>query len=93
MPAVTFQVDEEKEAEELLPTFSMKRVLRINSPEWLYLIVGCLFSIIVGAIQPGLAFMMSEFLNVSIKLLCTEWIKNYGQRLNDTIGSDPFRTP
>lgn len=58
------KVDEEKEAEELLPTFSMKRVLRINSPEWLYLTVGCLFSVIAGALQPGLAFMMSEFLNV-----------------------------
>ena len=48
-----------------MPKFSMKRLLRMNAPEWPLICFGALFSIIVGAIQPSLAFVMSEFLTVS----------------------------
>ncbi|KAL5006626.1 hypothetical protein ScPMuIL_015432 [Solemya velum] len=43
---------------------SMKRVLRLNSPEWPHLFIGCLASIIVGALQPSLSIILAEFLKV-----------------------------
>ena len=46
-------------------TFSMKRLLKINAPEWPLICIGALFSTIVGAMQPSLALVMGEFLNVS----------------------------
>ncbi|KAL5006708.1 hypothetical protein ScPMuIL_015514 [Solemya velum] len=43
---------------------SMKRILHLSSPEWPHLLIGCLASIIVGALQPSLAFILGEFLKI-----------------------------
>lgn len=43
----------------------MSRVMRLNAPETGYIIVGCVASIVVGAVQPVFAVLFSEILGVS----------------------------
>ena len=44
---------------------SMLRVFRLNAPEWLYMVVGCFFSLINGATQPAFAIIFAEVIGVS----------------------------
>nr|KAG5689387.1 hypothetical protein BaRGS_017671 [Batillaria attramentaria] len=43
---------------------SVKRLLRLNSPEWLQILVGTVFSAFCGLSHPSFAFIMSEFIGV-----------------------------
>ena len=43
----------------------MLRILRINSPEWLYIVGGLVSAALVGAQNPCFAILFSEFLDVS----------------------------
>lgn len=54
----------QKEEEEELPSASFFKVMRLNSPEWPYILLGCIGSIINGAVQPGFAVIFSRILNV-----------------------------
>ena len=52
--------------EEDLPEPAMGRVMRMNAPEWPYILCGCIASIISGGIQPAFAVVFAEILGVSI---------------------------
>ena len=54
-----------QEAEEV-PEVPLSRVFKLNSPEWPFIFLGCIGSIISGAIQPGFAVIFAEILGVSI---------------------------
>ena len=54
-------VQEEKEQ-----PASFKRLLQLNSPEWLAVLVGTVMSVVCGLSQPCFAFIFSEFIRVSI---------------------------
>uniref|UniRef100_K1Q4F4 ABC-type xenobiotic transporter n=1 Tax=Magallana gigas TaxID=29159 RepID=K1Q4F4_MAGGI len=53
-----------EEAEADIPLAPLSKIMKMNSPEWLYITVGSICSVIVGAIQPAFAFLMAEFLKV-----------------------------
>nr|XP_034309268.1 phosphatidylcholine translocator ABCB4 isoform X2 [Crassostrea gigas] len=55
---------DEEEAEADIPLAPLSKIMKMNSPEWLYITVGSICSVIVGAIQPAFAFLMAEFLKV-----------------------------
>ncbi|XP_061186070.1 ATP-dependent translocase ABCB1-like [Saccostrea echinata] len=55
---------EEEEAENDIPLVPIGKIMKMNSPEWLYITLGSISSVIVGAIQPAFAFLMAEFLKV-----------------------------
>ncbi|CAH1803157.1 unnamed protein product [Owenia fusiformis] len=55
---------QEKELEETLPEPSLKRIMRMNAPEWPYIILGCLAAIVTGAIHPAFAIMFSEIIGI-----------------------------
>ncbi|KAK3580601.1 hypothetical protein CHS0354_002699 [Potamilus streckersoni] len=57
-------IPEEKTEETNLPEFSMKRILRLNAPEWYLIVMGCFTAIIAGAIQPSFSFLVTEFIGV-----------------------------
>ncbi|CAF5007439.1 unnamed protein product, partial [Rotaria socialis] len=45
------------------PSFSMPflfKILRLNSPEWLYLVIGGFASLVFGAVMPSFALVFSE---------------------------------
>lgn len=43
----------------------MLKVLALNKPEWFFIVVGCLASIISGAVQPAFSVIFSKVLSVS----------------------------
>ena len=57
--------------EEKLPEASMMRILRFNSPEWLYIVVGLFSAALVGAQNPCFAILFAEFLDVSFLTFST----------------------
>lgn len=54
----------EKDKEGKLPDVSMLTLLKMNSPEWFYILIGCIGSIINGGVQPAFAIVFSEILGV-----------------------------
>ena len=52
--------------QENLPDPSLLRILKMNSSEWLYIVIGCFAAIINGGVQPAYAIVFSEILGVSI---------------------------
>lgn len=60
--------DEEEEVEhedkEVYPV-SLMRLLKMNSPEWPYILFGCLAAIVVGGTMPAFAILFGEFYGVS----------------------------
>ncbi|XP_076821327.1 ATP-dependent translocase ABCB1-like isoform X3 [Clavelina lepadiformis] len=57
-------VDEEEEEEEYLPEFSIKRIMKLSSPEWPYVLGGCFFAILAGITDPANAIIISELFKV-----------------------------
>ncbi|XP_048754275.2 phosphatidylcholine translocator ABCB4-like isoform X2 [Ostrea edulis] len=55
---------EEEEAESDTSLAPIGKILKMNSPEWFYITVGSICSVIVGALQPAFSFLMAEFLEV-----------------------------
>lgn len=47
---------------------SFKRVIRLNSSECHFILLGCLGSLINGCVMPAFAFVFSEVIGVSILL-------------------------
>ena len=39
--------------------------MRMNASEWLYILLGCIASIVSGGVQPAFAIVFAEILNVS----------------------------
>uniref|UniRef100_H2YJX0 Bile salt export pump n=1 Tax=Ciona savignyi TaxID=51511 RepID=H2YJX0_CIOSA len=54
--------EEEEEEQEELPDFSFTRVVGMNKPETLYILLGCLAAAVNGGIQPVFAILFSEIL-------------------------------
>ncbi|KAK3580599.1 hypothetical protein CHS0354_002697 [Potamilus streckersoni] len=57
-------ISEEITEETNLPEFSMKRILRLNAPEWYLIVMGCFTAIIAGTIHPSFSFLVTEFIGV-----------------------------
>ncbi|XP_013418888.1 multidrug resistance protein 1 [Lingula anatina] len=55
---------QKKEIEEKLPEPSLKRIMRLNSPEWPFILIGCFSAIFTGAAHPCFAILMGEILKV-----------------------------
>lgn len=47
----------------------LSRVFLMNKPEWLYIFVGCFFSVVTGAVQPVSSILLSKLVAVRILLL------------------------
>lgn len=43
------------------------RILKMNAPEWFYIIIGCIAALVNGASQPAFAILFSEIIGVSIQ--------------------------
>ncbi|XP_059510600.1 ATP-dependent translocase ABCB1 isoform X1 [Stegostoma tigrinum] len=56
--------EQEKELEESLQEISYSRILALNKPEWLYIAVGLLTSMISGAVSPAFAVVFSKIIGV-----------------------------
>ncbi|XP_046573597.1 ATP-dependent translocase ABCB1-like [Haliotis rubra] len=52
------------EEDESMSTVSFKRILRLNAPEWLFLLFGSLGALVSGLLMPVFAFMISEFIRI-----------------------------
>lgn len=55
-----FLQDKEEEA----PQGDMNRIMRMNAPEWGYILMGCISAMANGAVQPVMAILFSEMLGV-----------------------------
>jgi hypothetical protein len=55
--------DKEKEKEKSVP---MSRVFALNKPEWHYILIGCFFAIVSGAVQPAFSIILSKAVGVSV---------------------------
>ncbi|KAK2154279.1 hypothetical protein LSH36_272g05058 [Paralvinella palmiformis] len=55
---------DKQETEEALPIPPVKRLMGLNRPEMPLLIMGCIFAIMLGGVQPSIAIIMSEILGV-----------------------------
>ncbi|XP_048881308.1 ATP-dependent translocase ABCB1 isoform X2 [Brienomyrus brachyistius] len=56
--------DKENKEEEKLPEVPFKRILALNKPEWPYLLIGVLASLVGGAIYPCLAIVFAKIIGV-----------------------------
>lgn len=54
---------------------SLTRLLKINSPEWFYILIGCIAAVFVGASFPTFAILFGEFYGVNLQLENTNEIK------------------
>jgi len=43
----------------------MKKILKMNSPEWYLIVIGLIVSVLMGSIQPTFSILLSEFIKVS----------------------------
>lgn len=50
--------------DEVVPDVSFFRVLRLNVPEWPYILVGTICAMINGAMQPVFAILFSKIITV-----------------------------
>ena len=55
-------VQEEKED---LPSAPFTRLMRMNAPEWKYILMGCMSGILNGGVQPAFAIIFSKIIGVS----------------------------
>jgi hypothetical protein len=68
--------DEEKPPEQVIgedgkkkkkakePSADLKRVFLLNKPEWGFIIIGCISSIVSGAVQPAFSIIFSKVISV-----------------------------
>ena len=47
------------------PSMSLSRVFALNAPEWPYMLIGCICSILNGGVQPAFAIVFAEIMGVS----------------------------
>lgn len=60
-------VKSDKDEEEEIPDAPMTRIMRMNSPEWMYIVGGCIGACLNGAVQPAFAVIFSEVIGVFAK--------------------------
>ena len=49
--------------------FLFLKLLALNKPEWIYIVFGCLTSIINGGMEPAFAFILSRLVSVCLSFL------------------------
>ena len=54
-----------EEAAKKLPVASLKRILAMNKPEMMYIVIGCVSVVISGGMQPTFAIILSGATSVS----------------------------
>ena len=54
-------VDQEK-----ITTIPFLRIVRLNSPEWMYILFGSLCAMLIGIIKPGFGLILAHVTAVSI---------------------------
>ena len=59
------EVKEENKEEKKLKDPSLLKLLSFNKKEWYLILIGCLASIISGAVQPAFAIVFSQVITVS----------------------------
>jgi ABC-type multidrug transport system fused ATPase/permease subunit len=59
---IEIKLEENEEKEKL--NFSFLKLLTLNKPEWIYILFGCLSSIINGGMEPAFAFILSKLVSV-----------------------------
>lgn len=57
-------LSEPQPEEEEVKSVSMMRILKLNTPEWKYLLVGSIGAVVVGASLPIFAILFGEFYGV-----------------------------
>ena len=60
-----FSFQDEKED---LPNAPFSRLMKMNAPEWKFIVLGCLSAIINGGVQPSFAVIFSKIIGVSISM-------------------------
>lgn len=49
--------------------YSLRRIMQLNSPEWLSIVVGVLCSMAAGVCQPAFTLILTEYIRVSQHLI------------------------
>lgn len=62
----------DKKEEEKVP---FRRVFGLNKPEWHYIVIGCVFSLISGAVQPIFSIILSKAVGVCKKAVFSFYFK------------------
>ena len=52
--------------EAAVPPAPVMRIIQLNSPEWLIIIIGCVAALAMGCVQPAFAILFSNMLGVSV---------------------------
>ncbi|XP_076435076.1 ATP-dependent translocase ABCB1-like isoform X2 [Babylonia areolata] len=58
------KTEEKKDEKEELPNAPFTRLMRMNSPEWVYILLGCIAAILNGGVQPSFAVIFSKIIGV-----------------------------
>nr|XP_006823098.1 PREDICTED: multidrug resistance protein 1A-like [Saccoglossus kowalevskii] len=56
--------DDEKVEDDKIPEVGMGRIMKMNAPEWPYIMIGSLAAIINGAVQPAFAVVFSKIIGI-----------------------------
>ena len=67
-----------RQEDEDAPPVSFLKVLRLNLPEWPYILVGLICATINGAVQPLFAILFSKI--VAVRSLSHPWLSVYRTR-------------
>lgn len=68
-------VEKEKEVEEEQPDEPVKyiaaliRILKITRPEWFFILIAAISSVVIGASFPGFSILFGEFYGVCIMII------------------------
>lgn len=46
----------------------MARVFKMNQPEWMFIVLGCLAAILSGGVQPAFGVILSKAIGVIFKI-------------------------
>ncbi|XP_076435094.1 ATP-dependent translocase ABCB1-like [Babylonia areolata] len=58
------RTEEKKDEKEELPNAPFTRLMRMNAPEWVYILLGCIAAILNGGVQPSFAVIFSKIIAV-----------------------------
>uniref|UniRef100_A0A673H438 Multidrug resistance protein 1-like n=1 Tax=Sinocyclocheilus rhinocerous TaxID=307959 RepID=A0A673H438_9TELE len=61
---------QDKKEKEKAPEIPFTKILALNKPEWPYLLVGTLASLVGGAVYPCVAILFAKIIGVSVLCLC-----------------------
>lgn len=62
----TVKYDKKKKEKKEKEDIPFGRVFMLNKPEWYFILLGCLFSIISGAVQPAFSVILAQATGVCL---------------------------